>query len=226
MTNQIEILSIIEKFKGVLSQEYNFLPVASENEINQFENKFEVKLPSDYKWFILNIANGIESEDKWNHNILERIDFQNFFYKEKEYNPSIPFNLKTKVRFYDKEDDENDDYPFEIIYDFDRKIFREGYLNGEITLAGYGCGTSAFLIINGSEYGNVWIDDYASNQEVYPEYCLEKNQKRLTFIDWIIVELKREIKISNKALETQAKLINESKIVKKGLIESLKNLFK
>ncbi|WP_187477895.1 SMI1/KNR4 family protein [Amniculibacterium sp. G2-70] len=194
MSNKVDVLNTIEKFKKLFNDEYNFLPIVKENEIDQFEKKFQIKLPSDYKWFIMTIANGIENKDMWKRNILNKIDFENFFYQEKEYNPSLPFKLNTKVKFYSKEDDEgNDDFPFEVIYDTERNIFREGYLNGEITLVGYGCGTSAFLVINGNEYGNVWIDDYASNQEVYPEYDIENQKKRLNFLEWIILELEREM---------------------------------
>lgn len=237
MEYQIEILNLIDKFRILLNNEYNFLPVVDENEINNFENKFKVKLPSDYKWFIMNVANGIENKDIWSRNILKKIDFVDFFYQEKEFNPSIPFKLQTKVKFYSIEDEEgNDDYPFEIIYDSDKKKFREGYLNGEITLAGYGCGTTAFLVINGVEFGNVWIDDYSSNQEVYPEFNLLQNKKRLKFSDWIIEELTREMKFYKESIKYRSKSSvtippsqNKSMIKqnsKNGIFEFLKRLFK
>jgi hypothetical protein len=102
MTYQIEILNLIEKFKALLINEYNFLPVVDENEINNFEIKFKVKLPSDYKWFIMNVANGIENKDIWQRNILENNDFVDFFMKKKNLIHQYLSNYKLKLNFIRK----------------------------------------------------------------------------------------------------------------------------
>ncbi|GEL11545.1 SMI1 / KNR4 family (SUKH-1) [Flavobacterium glycines] len=213
MTNPKQnILDSIETFKKIYGEEYIFSPIANEKEIELFENKFNVRLPEDYRWFLLNIANGIICKDEYQLDFIEKIDFQNFFYEEDEFNPSVPFRLTTKVLFSKPEFE--DKYPYEIMYDEDDTIFMNGYLNGEITIASYGCGTFAFLIINGAEFGNVWIDDYSSNQEVYPEYDLKTNRKRLNFNDWLLKRIDRRIEIYHQSIEVERTIKKEQEFEK------------
>lgn len=77
-----DILSSIEDFKKIFGNEYKFLPVATEEELNYFENKFNVKIPYEYRWFLLNIANGIVSEDKRGFKLISKVDFNNFFLRK------------------------------------------------------------------------------------------------------------------------------------------------
>lgn len=193
-----DILKSIKKFKRICGKEYRFLPVAKEDDLISFENKFNVKLPDDYRWFLLNVANGIVNKDKWGFDLVGKVDFKNFYYEENEFNPAIPFNLDKKVKFYNSEDEENedDDYPYEIFFDKDW-IFLRGYSNGQIKIADFGCGTTGFLVINGKEFGNVWIDDFASNSEVYPFYSLKLNKRGSNFMDWLLVSVENEIQNQN-----------------------------
>lgn len=51
-----------------------------------------------------------------------------------------------------------------------------------------------FIVVNGPEYGNVWIEDLSSNGEVVPYYNLEQNKERLTFEHWMHGQLDHAIK--------------------------------
>jgi len=48
-----------------------------------------------------------------------------------------------------------------------------------------GCGADDFLVVKGDEYGNVWLDNYSSNEEVYPGYDKKQGKERLGFTDWL-----------------------------------------
>ena len=76
---------------------------------------------------------------------------------------SIEHQLELGYKYLEDGDYE-DNYPYEIIYNNSRDYKKCSY--GYITLAGYGCGTHAFIVINGDEYGNIWIHDITSNE--YP----------------------------------------------------------
>lgn len=180
-----DILSSIEDFKKIFGNEYKFLPVATEEELNYFENKFNVKIPYEYRWFLLNIANGIVSEDKRGFKLISKVDFNNFFFKEDEFNPAIPFKWDKKIMCYKYD---SDTYPYEFIVNEDLEYFEE-CTNGQIIISSYG----EFLVVNGIEYGNVWVDNFDSMQEVYPDYDLKRNKKRLNFFDWLIKTIENKI---------------------------------
>ncbi len=211
---QTKILKLLEAFKKIYGEDYSFLPVATEEELTSFEQKFNCKLPDDYRWFLLNIANGIERDRGLN--FVENVNFKDYWYEENEYNPSIPFVLDRKILFHEPED--YDKYPYEFyVYDDSRPeeevlYYMDAYSNGQVTLRGYGCGTCAFLVVNGNEFGNVWIDDFSSNAQVYPEYDEAKNKKRLTFNDWIIKSIERQIEMHNESIEHERRLAENDKL--------------
>jgi hypothetical protein len=125
----------IELFKEHFKNDYKFLPVVNPKLIENFEDRFSIKIPDDFKWFLLNIANGIINTNQHSFNLLDRIDFSDYYYEEDTYNPSLPFKINNEFNF------ENDEY--------------EDFSNGTIHLAGYGCGCYSFIVVNGIEYGNV-----------------------------------------------------------------------
>lgn len=198
MENQHQdILSSIEDFKKFFGDEYKFLPVATEEELSYFENKFNVKIPYEYRWFLLNVANGIVNEDRRDFNLVKPKDFRNFFYKEDEFNPAIPFKWDKKIMCYKYH---SDAYPYEFIVNEDLEYFEE-CTNGQIIISSYG----EFLVVNGIEYGNVWVDNFDSMQEVYPDYDLKRNKKRLNFFDWLIMKIERKIEFHNQCIEFKRK---------------------
>lgn len=200
------VLNSIEEFKKIFGNEYDFLPVTNEDDLISFENKFNVKIPDEYRWFLLNVANGIVNKDKWGFDLVKKVDFEIFWYKEDEYNPAIPFNLDKKVVSYKYNDDP---YPYEIIVNEDLDCFPE-YTNGQISIVGTGCGGSDFIVVNGKEYGNIWIDNFSSMNEVYPDYDLKRNKKRLNFIDWLIMNIEHKIDLHNQTIEARKKIAIEN----------------
>ena len=209
-----ELFETIKKFKKIFKREYKFLSVAKEVDIVLFENKFKVKLPNEYRWFLLNIANGIISKKDWNFDKLDKIDFKNYWHNE-EYNPSVNFKLNKKVIFHNPENFGN--YPYETYVCDDTKsdeeffYLNDGFKSGVIHLCGYGCGTCSMIVVNGEEYGNVWTEDIASSDEVYPEYEIENNKSRMNFNDWIILHLNHEIKMHYLILESEKREIELKK---------------
>ncbi|MDR6762920.1 hypothetical protein J2Y38_003138 [Flavobacterium sp. 2755] len=218
-----EILGIIGNARKNLEEDYLFLPVALEKDIQIFESKFNVTIPEDYRWFLLNVANGIVNKNQWGFNLIEKIDFIEFFYKDNEFNPSIPFELTNKVVF-SSGSDYKEAYPYEITFDEDYDIFDKGYSNGQIHIAGYGCGTTAFIVINGNEYGNVWVDDFSSNNEVYPEFDSKKNKPRFSFSDWLLESVNRNVIIHNQRVECENRIKEEERVKQDKIDQQNKEL--
>jgi len=224
-----EMLDSIKNSKKVLEETYLFLPVEPEKNIVEFENKFNVRIPEDYRFFLLNVANGIVNKNEWGFNFINKIDFIDFFYKDNEYNPSIPFELPNKVVFsssseYKEASPYKKVYPYEITFDEDYEILEKGFSNGQIDLVGYGCGTNAFLIVNGNEYGNVWINDLSSNNEVYPDYDFKRNKPRFSFTDWLLERINRHLTIYNQNIEWENRVKAEEKIKQDKIDQQNKEL--
>jgi len=169
--------------------EHNFVDPAPIDDVKAFEIKFDVKLPEEYRWFITNIANGIiaDQDSGKRNDMLTPHTWANYRAGEDEFNPSIPFPLNQRTVFYRLTDDSH--YPFETFYDVENKIKR--YRFGEVSLMSSGCGGDDFLVVKGEEYGNVWLDNYCSNEDVYPDYDLKLGKKRLGFTDWLELQAER-----------------------------------
>ncbi len=60
------------------------------------------------------------------------------------------------------------------------------------------------------EYGNTWVDNYASNSEVSPEKNAQKN--RLRFHEWIIKEINLMISQKKQSEEFTQKQLQEEKL--------------
>lgn len=176
---------IVDKLK---SKPFKLIPPSSDEDVKKFEERFNVDLPEDYRWFITNIANGILSIEEWGFHILQKQDWANYIFWEDEYNPSIPFPLTKRSVGYSKDYAEDRDlkYPYETFYDDEADFFHDGYRFGEISLRGSGCGSDDFLVVKGEERGNVWIDNYSSMSEVYPCYNEKEGKQRLNFTEWLI----------------------------------------
>lgn len=203
------VIEEVLKFKEISIDDYFFQEVASEMEIEKFEKKFNIRLPEDYRWFILNIANGIKAKKQYDIDFVKQLDFQNFKYREHEHNPSIPFELTSKVCFNDgyyNEDYARDDYPYEVKVDYDGEIRMTDYRNGEILIT-----ISHFLIVNGKEYGNVWVEN-ETMEEIYPAYDLTENKSRLKFNDWLCKKINNYTQQFNSIIEYENGLKEKAKL--------------
>lgn len=142
----------------------------SEKDVETFEEKHKIKFPNDFRTFITQMFDGgfgphqIMPLEYWDsiHNTVYLDSLGNDLSK--------PFPL---VKAWDEEKDK------ELMPD------RENYnsiVNGTIRICHIGCGNFIFLVVNGREYGNMWIDDRASNGEIIP--LTSKGENRVTFEEW------------------------------------------
>lgn len=164
------------KFFGSGRHQYELHEPLSLNKIDAFEVKFGVKLPKDYVQFLTQIGNGGAGP----YYGLERFEnslFSNLSFKNGEINPSKPFlftedwNMDVYHEDKEKENELEDEY------------FDDKQLNGTIQLSNFGCGVTLLLVVNGEEYGNVWMDHRCNDGGICPAYQYTKTS-RVTFLDW------------------------------------------
>jgi SMI1 / KNR4 family (SUKH-1) len=147
-----------------------------EEKIAEFEAKHGIRLPEDYRTFLNQMFDGgigpkqIMPLEWWDsrHNTVYIEGLGNKL--------SEPFLLTDSwKKNYDKKEDNN----------------YTSVLNGTIRICHIGCGNFIFLVVNGAEYGNLWIDDRASTGEIIP--LTDKEGERVTFSKWYFSWLDEEI---------------------------------
>ncbi len=201
INDKISILKQLNKEANL----YEFTSKMQPEEIKKFEEKYNIILPLEYKYFLLNIASGIlyKSDSIWN--VISEVPFWDYYTEENNYNPSIEFPLTTRI--YDSNPENNNDYDANR-YPYETKYCRfefEEFTNGILPILDIGCGSYYFIVVNGEEYGNIWCDNYMSNSEIYPEFSEEKQLTRLNFEQWLDIQLDRAIN----TLKYRLKIVDE-----------------
>ena len=174
---------------GSSSHKYLFNAVLAESEIKTVENKYTIRLPEDYSRFLTEVGNG-GAGPYYGLQTLEDSLFIDLDYKrEHEFlNPSLPFLLTEKwnIEFTGDYDNEQEHHVFEEEY------FKETRVNGLLRICNFGCGVSLNLVVNGEEYGNIWVDDRGNNGGIYPDPYFGQSE-RTQFPDWYVLWLNKSL---------------------------------
>jgi len=168
----------------------------TESQVAEFEQRYDIRLPEDYRQFLLELGNGgagpfygILGLDQ-----LEEIG-------GREYgDPSRPFPLTRRWRgdpqlLAEIEAADIDDEHFSLV----DRYWDEMKHDGAIVISDYGCALRLLLVVNGQEeYGNVWFDQSADLAGFSPvalnpqaanndeQWCRlgEDTSERVSFGDW------------------------------------------
>lgn len=190
---------------GASAHQYQFNARLSEKEIKQFEEKYGVELPQDYKTFLTELSNdgagpyyGIHplQSDLGKFNPENKFELLRYNFPHKTaWNWSAPiFDKFDELRESEKEQ----------VADFFDELYWESYCKYELTqgciyIAEYGCALRFLLVVSGAEKGNIWFDQRADRKGITP--VLDEQGNRLDFSDWYLTWLDkslREIKTKKK----------------------------
>lgn len=179
---------------GASSHKYQMNEKLSEDEICDFEQKHLITLPDEYGAFLKNVGNG-GAGPYYGLQTLEDSLFADLDYKRSgEFvNPSIPFPFQEpwNMEFEGNEEDE------EAYKKFEKEYFSEKWETGVLRICNFGCGVSLNLVVNGSEKGNIWVDDRGSDGGIYPDPYFEQTE-RTPFLDWYLLWLNMSLSELNK----------------------------
>jgi hypothetical protein len=164
---------------GAQKHKYIFNKMVSQDTIEAFEKKYSITLPDEYKSFLTQIGNGgagpyygLESlEDS----LLEDLDYRE---TDRLTLPDQPFPL-TEAWNIDFDNLKEDEYTTLKDKEYSDPKFKSGLLR----LANYGCGVSMNLVVNGPEYGKIWVDDRCNDQGLYPDNYFG-NEEKIGFLAW------------------------------------------
>jgi hypothetical protein len=139
-------------------------PVLSEQDIQAFEDQYNIRIPEGYRLFLKEVGNGGVGGPA-NTGLFP-------LGLGKNQRPDLPFPL-------------TDIWEWGIDDNVEPEDSAPAYRYGSISLCSFGGGEHARLIVNGPEYGNVW---YISPEGAYyaegPEATEDSEPTRLDFLHW------------------------------------------
>jgi hypothetical protein len=151
---------------GASTHKYALNPSLTEEQIQAFEAKNNVRLPEDYRQFLLQLGNGGAGPYYGLYTLEEGLVNQDPDFL------SRPFPYTSAWQEYPTSE-ESDAY-----------IFDDLHIQGTLRLCHEGCGYYNFLVITGAERGSVWIDARVSDQGIGPLSHPVTNAPRVTFSEW------------------------------------------
>jgi hypothetical protein len=186
--NQLKNLDPTFEIFGAESHSYQLNSCLSDVEIQAFESKYGILLPHDYRQFLLEVGNGGVGPGYGLYKILQTGSDNEIAATPYQTNYEIlsqPFPFTTAWN--------NLDLPTDAY--LDSKL-----VQGTLTIANYGCGIYALLVITGEQQGKIWIDDRTNDSGIYPasiNFCQsfhdfdlddflpeQDDEQSLSFYDW------------------------------------------
>lgn len=193
---------------GANRHKFELNKTKSELKIKQYESSNEITLPVEYRNFLKFVGNGGAGP----YYGLEKLERGKFSDLDGGISSGC-INLSKRFKFTEQWNLNNDDYKDvngEIRYDLkDKEYFKPDWADGMLRIANFGCGVSINLVVNGSEFGNIWADDRCNEQGILP--FQPNNKERVQFLDWYEQWLDDSfepiIRVKNKLLENSVESV-------------------
>lgn len=181
--------SLDPKFEifGSEKHQYQLNDPKSEGEILEFERTHSVKLPAEYRAFLKSVGNGGAGP----YYGLEPLE--NGLYDDLDYkNPDSLMDISQAFPHTEPWNVDFENLSEEEYQEAEDAYFENKWSRGMLRISNFGCGVSMNLIVNGKEYGNIWVDDRCNDMGIYPDsYFGQKS--RTTFLDWYELWLDRSL---------------------------------
>jgi len=114
-------------------------------------------LPEDYRDFLLHIGNGGKACPGYD---FYGIGYENLF-QEREI---LPDDILKKPFLW------SEAWQPKTLEEFEDVMSRtEEPMQGAIFIVNYGCSVMGYLVVSGKERGNIWVQDFGSENGIWPE---------------------------------------------------------
>ncbi|MBO1883813.1 SMI1/KNR4 family protein [Capnocytophaga sp. Marseille-Q4570] len=167
--------------KSIVPKEVFINPTISEEEVSEIEKRNNIILPKDYREFIIKIGNGCIGPRQGLLSLQESM----FDFKLRD-NPAInlskPFAYNEKWNedeWIDAIDWDGGERPDDEVLE---KYMSTNHITGCLQICHIGHGATYLLVVNGEEYGNMWLDGRIDYGGLKP--LLNEKGERVSFISW------------------------------------------
>jgi hypothetical protein len=216
MLNPTQILEKIEKLDrldaerrifGAGFHDYQLNPCLDEETVSRLENKYGIHLPEDYRRFLLKVGNGgagpyyglfrLGEHDggwgfcSWEDGYLLGDPAAPFLHQDRWNLPDTFWSEAPQHQEWMSEEESDEAYEawdarLEEVY------WAPSVMNGAIPVCHRGCALRQWLVVTGSERGNIWGDDRVDWGGVYP--LVTPGDERVTFSEWYVSWLDESIR--------------------------------
>lgn len=167
---------------------FRIKPRATKDRVRRFEERFEVSLPADYRGFLIEVGNGGAGPFYGIHRLGEmdgvKLD-EPWLDRHKEYVGWPATRFPYTEPWNDRSGRPDPDQVSEDEYERQLDEFEKRYwtpIDGAFPICHVGCAIRVLLVLTGPEAGQLWQDDRASDNGIYP--LAGKSGERLTFGAW------------------------------------------
>ncbi len=185
--SQLASVGIHSSLFGAQYHGFRMNPPLKENEVSDFETRWSISLPDEFRSFLLLVGNGGAGPGYGLYplgqsmHLRELIDCDSNTLKPEDPFPHTqPWNDLTGKPYPNNVSDLG-------LYDEQAAAFLPRYFDpkwsyGAIPLSTRGCGLEVILVVTGVERGTVWHDDRAAYDGIYP--VTQAGRERIGFLDW------------------------------------------
>ena len=175
------LLAHPDSLKSIVPKEVFINPTISEEEVSEIEKRNNIILPKGYREFITKIGNGCIGPDYGLLSLQESMkDFK--LRDNPAINLSKPFSYNEKWNedeWIDAIDWDGGGRPDDEVLE---KYMSTDHITGCLQICHIGHGATYLLVVNGEEYGNIWLDERADYGGIEP--LLNEKGERVSFISW------------------------------------------
>ncbi len=180
----------LPKVFGAESHRFRLHSPLAESRVRKFEAKYRIRLPEDYRDFLIALGDG-GAGPHYGVFKLGEMDDCHGFQKWKEGDGFVgvlskPFPHTSRWNDLPEEPEQaDDDIAFEEAMEaFNALYWSSDNVNGAIPLCHEGCAYRDWLVVAGSEAGHMWHDARADQAGLAPISIGRK--KRVTFLEWYV----------------------------------------
>ncbi len=184
------------KVFGAKAHRFLLHPPLSEQTVRDFEVRHHITLPSDYRDFLILIGNGgagpaygLFKLDETDDGVGHRTWGENDWFVgvlSQPFPHTDSWNDLSQEPVYDesREDDPEweDEYQRKLDQWEDQVYWSPATVNGAIPICHLGCAYRQWLVVTGSEAGNVWNDNRTDHGGLEP--LRHGRRRRVTFLQW------------------------------------------
>lgn len=188
---------------GANGHKYELRPRIDEGKVVEFEHRYSVCIPGEYRRFLIDVGNGGAGPYYGIHGLDELHEIQEDYWNDLS-NPFLyrhqwagPPDLLKAINEEDPNEMDDEDRRGKLIDEYWRVASRDGSIN----ICEYGCALRFLLILKGPEFGRIWFDatpdlagyspvalNPAAPVERYGKWCITDQdtpeEKRVGFAEW------------------------------------------
>ncbi len=153
---------------GAPSHRYQLKPPLTEEQVRAFEERHGIKLPEDYRDFLLQVANGGAGPCYGLFPLSDLLDPDGRDVERVTPGEDFPHAEAWNCTFPPQAPDESDDDHRRRYEAHEERYFATAHVAGSIALCHYGCGDILRLVVSGPQYGTVWQDGRGGDYGIWP----------------------------------------------------------